>query len=235
MILHVDMDAFFAAVEQREDPRIRGKPVLVCGDPERRSVVAAASYEARPSGVRSGMPIGEARRLCPQAICVPGNPSKYVAVSLQLLELFKRVAPQVEPMSIDEAFLDLRGTSHDDRAAASVARELQEQVRSRFALTCSVGLGPNKLVAKMGATLEQQNGFTSLTLEGFRQRFWPEPVDALWGIGSRTASALQKLGIDSIGDLAQAAENLLSATFGINGPRMRYAARGEDESAVIPY
>jgi DNA polymerase-4 len=235
MILHVDMDAFFAAVEQLADPRIRGKPVLVCGDPSGRSVVAAASYEARPSGVRSGMPLATARRLCPEAVLVSGNPAKYVSISLSLLELFKRYTPVVEPFSIDEAFLDLRGTVRDGEEAARAARELQAEVDRKFALTCSVGLGPNKLVAKMGGSLMKPRGFTSLTREGFRRRFWSEPVQALWGIGEKTAVALGRIGIRTIGDLAQSPEESLSSLFGVNGPRMRFAARGEDESPVVPY
>jgi DNA polymerase-4 len=236
MILHVDMDAFFASVEQQADPRIRGKPVLVCGSPEGRSVVAAASYEARASGVHAGMPLGRARRLCPDAILVPGNPTKYVSISLALLELFKSYSPLVEPFSIDEAFLDFRGTDHDGEAAASAAAlALQAEVESRFALTCSVGLGPNKLVAKMGSSLMKPRGFTRLEVEGFRRKFWAEATTVLWGVGEETGKALLGLGIRTIGDLAHAQESLLSATFGVNGPRMRWAAWGEDESQVVPY
>src|SRR5262245_15967491 len=229
------MDAFFAAVEQRSDPRLIGKPVLVCGDPDGRSVVAAASYEARPFGVQAGMPVATARRLCPQAILVPGDPTKYVALSLRILEVLKEFSPFVEPMSIDEAFLDLKGTTHDGERAPTAVRELQRRIEHRFSLTCSVGLGPNKLIAKMGSSLQKPRGFTSLTLEQYRERFWPEPVSALWGIGEQTAKALNSIGISTLGDLAHAPENLLSATFGVNGPRLRFAARGEDESEVVPY
>lgn len=235
MILHVDMDAFFASVEQLADPRLRGRPVLVCGAPEGRSVVAAASYEARPAGVHAGMPLARARRLCPQAVLVPGDPSKYVSLSLSLLESFKRYSPQVEPFSIDEAFLDFRGTVHDGEAAAAAARALQAEVERRFSLTCSVGLGPNKLVAKMGSSLMKPRGFTWLTVEGFRQRFWPEPVQTLWGVGEETAKALEALGVRTVGDLAHAQPERLAELFGVNGPRLGAAARGEDESPVTPY
>jgi DNA polymerase IV len=235
VILHVDMDAFFASVEQRSDPRLLGKPVLVCGDPDGRSVVAAASYEARPYGVRAGMPVGQARRLCPHAELVPGDPSKYVALSHRILDLLKAFSPMVEPMSIDEAFLDLGGTTHDGERAPAAALELQRRIENRFSLTCSVGLGPNKLIAKMGSSLHKPRGFTALTVEQYRKHFWPEPVSALWGIGEQTAAALRRIGIHTLGDLAHAPETLLSATFGVNGPRLRYAARGEDESTVVPY
>lgn len=234
MILHVDMDAFFASIEQRDDPRIRGKPVLVCGA-DTRSVVAAASYEARPFGVHAGIPVTRARRLCPQAILVPGNPAKYVAASLRVFQICKRYTPLVEPTSIDEAFLDFAGTSHDGDRAGQAARSLQEEVEKEFSLTCSVGIGPNKLVAKMASSLMKPRGFTWLTVEGFRNRFWPEPTDAMWGVGEKTARALELLGIRTIGDLARAPECALSHAFGVNGPRLRYAARGEDETPVIPY
>ena len=235
MILHVDMDAFFASVEQRSDPRLLGKPVLVCGDPDSRSVVAAASYEARPYGVHAGMPTTTAKKLCPVAVMVPGDPTKYVSLSHRILEILKTVSPVVEPMSIDEAFVDLKGTVHDGEAAPRAACELQRKVEEHFALTCSIGLGPNKLIAKMGSSLQKPRGFTALTVEGYRERFWPQPVSALWGIGGQTAAALGKLGIQTLGDLAHAPEELLSATFGVNGPRLRFAARGEDESPVVPY
>jgi DNA polymerase-4 len=235
MILHVDMDAFFASVEQLSDPRLRGKPVLVCGDPDGRSVVAAASYEARPSGVRAGMPVRQALQLCPQAVLVPGDPTKYVSLSLRLLELFKRFTPLVEPMSIDEAFLDFQGTAFDGESASRAARSLQKEVEDQFSLTCSVGLGPNKLVAKMGSSLMKPKGFTLLTLEGFQRRFWPEEVQVLWGVGSETTKVLHHLGIHTIGDLANASQGILAKTFGVNGPRLHFAARGEDVSPVIPY
>ena len=132
MFLHIDMDAFYAAVEQRTDPRLAGKPVLVCGEPGTRSVVAAASYEARPFGVRSGMSVGEAIRRCPDAVLVPGNPTKYVSLSLRLLEHFKSISPLVEPMSIDEAFLDLRGTPNDGPGALPAAGRVQSEVERQF-------------------------------------------------------------------------------------------------------
>jgi DNA polymerase-4 len=235
MILHVDMDAFFAAVEQLSDPRTLGRPLLVCGDPEGRSVVAAASYEARPFGVHAGMPVRRARALCPEAVLVEGDPVKYVAISLRLLEVFKRFTPLVEPMSIDEAFLDLRGTPYDGARAPEAARALQGAVERETRLTCSVGIGPNKLVAKMASGLVKPRGLTALDLDEFRRRFWPQPAPVLWGIGEKTGEALAAIGIRTIGDLANAPEAALTTLFGVMGPRMRYAARGEDESAIVPY
>jgi DNA polymerase-4 len=235
VILHIDMDAFFAAVEQLSDPRLRGKPVLVCGDIESRSVVAAASYEARPFGVRSGMPARAARRLCPQGVFVPGNPAKYVSLSLEILEVLKEITPLIEPMSIDEAFLDLQGTRWDGARAEEAARRAQRAIAERFRLTCSVGVGPNKLVAKMASGVRKPNGVTALSQERFRERFWGLPLTEMWGIGEKTAAALARLGLRTIGELARAETGLLSKTFGIVGTRLRRAACGEDESPVIPY
>jgi DNA polymerase-4 len=235
MFLHIDMDAYFAAVEQRTDPRLKGKPVLVCGDPGTRSVVAAASYEARPFGVSAGMPVGEAVRRCPHAILVPGNPSKYVSLSLRLLDLFKSVSPLVEPMSIDEAFLDLRGTPNDGPGAFPAARKVQSEVERQFQLSCSVGIGPNKLVAKMASCIQKPRGITAMTKKQFREHYWEQEVSALWGIGEKSAAALARLGIATIGQLARADGGRLQHHFGIVGPRLRQAARGEDETPLIPY
>ena len=237
MILHVDMDAFFAAVEQASNPRLRGRPVIVCGDPDRRSTVATASYEARESGVTAGMSTGEARRRCPQGVFVEGDPEKYRSIALSLFELYKRITPAVEPFSIDEAFLDLAGTPYDaDGATAEGAgRTVQRWVREGLGLSASIGLGPNKLVAKMAAGIAKPAGLTRLDEDGFRRRWWPQPVAALWGIGEQTASALARLGIATVGDLAHAGEARLAAAFGVNGPRLKVAAWGEDASPVVPW
>src|SRR2546425_7245056 len=149
MILLVDMDAFFASVEQAHHPHLRGQPVIVCGDPRRRGVVTAASYEARPSGVRAGMALLEARRLCPEAHFVEGDPEKYVAISLALLNLYLLLTPDVEPFSVDEAFLAIGRAETTLEEGRAVAADLQQRIEERFALTASIGIGPNKLVAKM--------------------------------------------------------------------------------------
>src|SRR3989442_9074438 len=165
MILLVDMDAFFASVEQAHHPHLKGQPVIVCGDPGRRGVVTAASYEARPTGVRAGMPLQEARRLCPHAHYVEGNPDVYVEISLRLLELYTTFTPDVEPFSVDEAFLGLGGLVPPVRTlarAVDVARAVQHAVDTRFGLPCSIGVGPNKLVAKMAAGLKKPRGISAL-------------------------------------------------------------------------
>ncbi len=237
MILHVDMDAFFAAVEQAANPRLKGRPVVVCGDPDRRGTVATASYEARAFGVHAGMPTGEARRLCPGGVFVEGDPEKYRSISLYLLELYKRITPAVEPFSIDEAFLDLRGTAYGaSRATAEQAgHTIQRWVSERLGLSASIGIGPNKLIAKMAAGVVKPQGLTLLDEEAFRRRWWPLPVGALWGIGEQTVAALGRIGLVTVADLAHAPEARLAAAFGVNGPRMKVAAWGEDTTPVVPY
>ena len=235
MFLLVDMDAFFASVEQLHHPHLRGRPVIVCGDPARRGVVTAASYEARPSGVRAGMPLAEARRLCPDAAFVEGNPEKYVALSLRLLELYLTRTPDVEPFSVDEAFvgLDPRIVSLD--AAADAARSLQREIEERFHLTASIGVGPNKLVAKMASGLEKPRGLTALDEAGFCRVFWPRDVQELWGVGPKLAGRMRSLGLKTVGELAHAPDHVLKAAFGIIGPQLREAACGRDDTPLVPY
>jgi DNA polymerase-4 len=198
-------------------------------------VVAAASYEARPFGVSAGMSVRDAVAKCPHAVLVPGNPSKYVALSLRLLEIYKSISPLVEPMSIDEAFIDLRGTPGDGQQATRAAKVIQDQVEQRVQLTCSVGIGPNKLIAKMASRVKKPRGITLLTKKSFCDHSWDKEVTALWGIGEKTGPVLNGLGIRTVRDLAHADRGLLSKTFGINGPHMMQMARGEDDTPLVPY
>ncbi|MFM7231193.1 MAG: DNA polymerase IV [bacterium] len=238
MILLADMDAFFASVEQAHHPHLRGKPVIVCGDPNRRGVVTAASYEARPFGVRAGMPLGEAKRRCPHAEYVEGSPRKYVEKSLELLEIFLSVTPDVEPFSVDEAFLDLSrlpGRGDTPESAVAIARELQERIAREHGLGASFGIGPNKLIAKMASGLEKPRGLTVLDEESFRGVYWPKDVQELWGVGPKLAQRLKGMGIATVGALANAPERTLVRTFGVVGEHLREAAWGRDRSPVVPY
>ncbi len=234
-ILLADMDAFFASVEQLDDPRLRGRPVIVCGDPRRRGVVTAASYEARPSGVRAGMNLAEARRLCPEAEYVEGHPERYVALSLEVLQLYLSFTPAVEPFSVDEAFLGLDAKVTTTDEARTWAVRVQAAVAERFGLGVSVGAGPNKLVAKMAAGLRKPRGVTVLDEESFRREFWPLPAQELWGVGPKLAERMRSLGIVTVGDLARAPVPSLKSTFGIVGPSLREAAWGRDETPLVPY
>ncbi len=235
MILLVDMDAFFASVEQAHHPHLRGRPVVVCGDPGRRGVVTAASYEARPFGVRAGMPLAEARRLCPQAEYVEGSPQKYIGLSLQLLDLYLEFTPDVEPFSVDEAFVGLGPEAPTLQEGTEVARRIQSEIRARFDLGASIGVGPNKLVAKMASGVRKPAGLTALDEADFRETFWPEDVQAMWGIGPKLAGRMRALGIRTVGDLARAPEGVLQSSFGIIGPQLREAAHGRDETPLVPY
>ena len=238
MILLVDMDAFFASVEQAHHPHLRGKPIIVCGDPSRRGVVTAASYEARPFGVRAGMPLAEAKRLCPHAEYVEGSPQKYVEKSLELLEMFLTVTPDVEPFSVDEAFLDLRrlpGRGQTMESAKAIGRELQDRILATHGLGASIGIGPNKLIAKMASGVQKPRGLTALTEEEFRGVFWPQEVRALWGVGPKMREHLNGLGIATVKALAHAPVHLLKHHFGVVGEHLREAAWGRDQTPLVPY
>ena len=247
VVLHLDMDSFFASVEEKLNPRLKGKPILV-GGTERRGVVASANYAARPFGIRAGMPMAEAKRLCPHAVFVEGNPQKYVHTSLQVLDVLKSFTPAVEPFSIDEAFLDLTqvpyagkpGAEERDPAAIldsaiPVAHAIQRAVMRRVGLTATIGIAPNKYVAKMASGVQKPRGLTVLTLERYRIRFWDRGVEELWGIGEKTRVALSKLGIRTIGQLAKFPREFLTYHFGLNGENMQEAALGRDENPVVPY
>jgi DNA polymerase-4 len=234
-ILLVDMDAFFASVEQAHHPPLRGVPVVVCGDPDRRGVVTAASYEARPFGVRAGMPLQEARRLCPHAHYVEGHPDKYVETSLALLDLYLEHTPDVEPFSVDEAFLGLSGSRDSLAEGERLARELQRAIDARFGLPASVGVGTNKLVAKMASGVSKPRGLTVLDQERFRAHFGPRDVQELWGVGPRLAERLRSLGISTVGELARAPLPTLRGAFGVVGEHLREAAAGIDATPLVPY
>ncbi len=255
--MHLDMDAFFASVEEKMNPRLKGKPLCVGGELTRRGVVSSANYAARPFGIKAGMPVAEARRLCPHAVFVEGDPQKYVHLSLQILETLKSFTPAVEPFSIDEAFLDLTqvpyaGKPHaggphaeerDSAAAAAavvdsaipVARAIQRAVMRRTGLSATIGIAPNKYIAKMASGVQKPRGLTAFTVERYRAAFWPRSVQELWGIGEKTRSALATLGIRTVGQLAKFPRELLTYHFGLNGDHMRSAALGEDDSPVVPY
>jgi DNA polymerase-4 len=229
------MDAFFASVEQAHHPHLRGVPVIVCGDLMRRGVVTAASYEARPFGVHAGMALREARRLCPQAHYVEGNPDKYVEISLRLLELYLEHTPDVEPFSVDEAFVGLSGRLDSLAEGERLAGVLQDQVSTRFGLGASIGVGPNKLVAKMASGVRKPRGLTVLDEPRFRDMFWPREVQQLWGVGPKLAERMRSLGISTVGGLAAAPLPLLKGAFGIVGEQLREAARGHDRTPLTPY
>jgi DNA polymerase-4 len=228
------MDAFFASVEQLFNPHLRGKPVLICGDPDGRSVVATASYEARPFGIHCGMPVGEARRLCPHATLIEGDPGKYIHISLRVLELLQTVSPLVEPFSIDEAFVEVTGQVRTRPEILGLASRLQQRIQKTVGVTASIGMGPNKFVAKMASGVHKPEGLTCFSRQDFVRHFGPGPVGEIWGVGKATADSLELLGIRTVNDLARAPRELLSGTYGVVGPSLQRVATGQDDSPVVP-
>ena len=233
VIFHIDMDAFFSSIEQLSNPSLKGKPVIVCGDPNSRSVVATASYEARLFGLKSGMPVGRARQLCPHGIYVSGNPKKYVYTSVQILGVLRQYTSRVEPFSVDEAFLEFEDIGFS--GAPKVARKIMQRIHKEFGLTCSIGIGPNKIVAKMASELNKPNGLTVIEEGRFLDFLGNKDVTALWGIGEKTTVKLKNLGIRKVRDLALFPEPTLRKLFGEYGMYLKMTANGMDDSPVIPY
>jgi len=234
IILHVDMDAFYAAIEQRDRPELRGRPVIVGGTPEGRGVVSAASYEARKFGIHSAMPAARAVRLCPHGVFLSVDMPKYRAVSRELMAVLSRHSERIEQISVDEAFLDLTGRAADYREAARIAREIKRQVKSELKLTASVGVGPNKFLAKLGSDHRKPDGLVVIRPEESIGFLAPLPVGKLWGIGPKTAARLEARGLRTIGSLAAAAPEQLRALLGAWAEVVRELARGIDERPVEP-
>ncbi len=237
LIFHIDMDAFFASVEVMCRPKLKGKPVIVSGKPASRSVVAAASYAAREYGIRSGMSTVEAFRRCPHVIAVSGSPGQYIYVSLELLRIYKEHSTIVEPYSIDEAFVDMTGTECTWKNCEDVAREIKEKIRERFGpnLTASIGIGPNKLIAKMCGGMDKPDGITVIRPGEFSSVFHGLAVSEMWGIGAKTEIALNLMGVATIGELSNYPVAMLRRRFGIMGEVLHLMACGQDDTPVTPY
>ena len=232
VILHLDMDAFYAAVEIRENPQLAGKPLII-GHRGRRGVVSTCSYEARRFGVRSAMPSLTAERLCPEAIWLPGRMGLYVEVSRRIRAMMDDVTPLVEPLSIDEAFLDLTGIAASLEEGKESARRLKERIRRKEGLSASVGIAPNKFLAKIASDLEKPDGLVVLRLEDVVTRLHPLPVERLWGVGPKTAGRLHAAGIVTVADVTrvpkQGLEQAVGATLAQHVLRL---AHGEDDREV---
>lgn len=235
-IAHVDMDAFFAAVETLDHPEYRGKPLIVGGPRDsRRGVVSTCSYEARRYGVRSAMPLAEAARRCPEAIFVPGRMGRYAEVAQVVRRVFSEFSPVVEPVSIDEAFLDLTGTEHLHPSLEALGRQIKMRIAAATGgLTASVGLAPNKFLAKLASELRKPDGLVVLTDENLDAVLLPLPVGQLWGVGPKTAAELNRYGIRTVADLRKAPLAWLSERFGKFGPSLYQLARGLDDRPVDP-
>ena len=234
-IIHIDMDCFFAAIEQRDNPKLRGKPVVICGDPDRRSVVSTASYEARKYGINSGSSAFSARLRCPHAEFVEGNPDKYIFASSRLVKILKDYTSEVEIASVDEAFMDITGCETTVGPPESVAWSIKERVKSELGLTCSIGMASNKLIAKVASGLHKPDGLTVI-LPGEEQSFLSKlPVGKLYGVGEKTQQVLHNLGVQTVFDLTLVPKETLIRQFGVVGDCLYQMCRGIDDSPVIPY
>jgi DNA polymerase-4 len=240
-IIHADLDAFFASVEQLDNPELRGRPVVVGGSPQSRGVVAAASYEARAFGVRSALPMAAALRLCPEAVRVPPRFERYAEISHRVMDIFRRFTPLVEPISLDEAFLDVTEAVEEGRSiegpalsrAEALARALKERVRQEVGLTVSVGLASSRSVAKIASDMDKPDGLVVVPPGTERQFLAPLPVRSLWGVGPKTAERLAADSISTIGELAERSEEWARGLFGERGVDLIRLARGMDDSPVV--
>ena len=235
IIFHLDMDHFYTAVEERERPEIKGNPVIVGADPKEgkgRGVVSTSNYEARKSGVRSGMPISQAWRLCPEAVYLPPNFPLYIRVSGEIMELARKYADKFEQWGIDEAFLDVTSKVKDYSEAEALARKIKQEIKEKQNLTCSIGIGPNKLVAKIASDIQKPDGLTLVKEEDVEKFLAPLPVRKLLWVGGKTEAKLKALGVNTIGDLARYDPTALTSMFGVMGMQMHLMAKGTDRSEV---
>ena len=233
-IIHVDMDAFYASVEQRDDPQLRGRPVAVGGSPASRGVVAAASYEARRFGVRSAMPMARAVRLCPELAIVRPDFAKYKAASEKVMEILHAATPLVEPLSLDEAYLDVTENSWGEPLAMNVAMRIKREIRESLSLTASAGVAPNKFLAKIASGWEKPDGLTVIAPERVESFLQKLPVEALWGVGPVTARKLRAIGVVRLVDIRTVEQDLLESTVGSLADWLLKLSHGIDERPVQP-
>src|SRR3990172_3112328 len=234
MILHIDMDAFYASIEERDRPGLRGKPMVVGGNPDKRGVVAAANYTARRYGIHSAMPTSQAKRLCPNLIVLPPRHSYYAQVSQQIRDIFHRYTPLVEPLSLDEAFLDVKHSHLLFGEPADIGRRIKREIRDELKLTASVGVAHNKFLAKVASEAGKPDGILEVNPAGVQVFLDKLPVSKLWGVGKVGNQRLQNLGIHTIGDLRAQTPEMLEDLFGSWGGTLWELAHGKDNRQVVP-
>jgi DNA polymerase-4 len=234
-IIHIDMDAFYASVEQRDDPDLRCKPVAVGGSPQSRGVVAAASYEAREFGVRSAMPMARAVRLCPQLLIVPPDFARYKAASQGVMAILRSATPLVEPLSLDEAYLDVTENLWNEPLATAVAKKIKQRIVEELGLTASAGVAPNKFLAKIASGWRKPDGLTVIAPERVERFLQGLPVDALWGVGPVTAGKLRAAGIEKLVDVRTADPQTLKSAVGSYAEALRRMSFGDDPREVNPH
>ena len=233
VILHIDMNSFFASVEQAANPNLKGKPVVVTGS-QQRTVILTASYEARAFGVKTGMMLHEARRLCPDVIMVPADNRKYTHTSSQIMKMFHDYTPLVEVFSIDEAWIDVTGSLRLFGGAENIAYQLKSRIRHRFDITCSIGIAPNKLLAKLASEMKKPDGLTTIRPEDVSRVLEQLPIKELCGVGRKMERHLNMMSIYTCGELGRCDEGRLTRKFGLIGTRLKQMGQGIDDSPVIP-
>jgi DNA polymerase-4 len=234
VIFHVDMNSFFASVEMAFDPSLKGKPVAIAGNPEeRRGIVVTSSYEARKFGVRTTMPVGEAKRLCPSLIVLRPNFERYRTASKEMFRILADVTELVQPVSIDEGYMDITGCV-DRGSPPSIAEGIQKRILDELDLPCSIGMAPNKFLAKMASDMKKPMGITILRKRDLEHKLWPLPMNEMYGVGEKTAQKLKRIGVLTIGDLAKHPVIELKQVLGINGERLQQRANGVDNRPVDP-
>jgi len=234
-ILHIDMDAFFAAVEEKRHPELKGKPVVIggSGDPTKRGVVSTASYEARKYGIHSALPLRTAYKLCPEAVFLPVDYEEYSRVSEIIKDILREISTIMEDVGMDEAFLDI---SDDPRPPEEIAQEIKERIKIKTGLTCSIGIASNKLLAKIASDMQKPDGLTIIKEQDIASRIWPLPVRKLWGVGPKTEASLKEIGINSIGELASMPLDRLIEHYGESyGHYLHEASQGMDESPLVTH
>ncbi|MFB1098911.1 DNA polymerase IV [Terribacillus sp. JSM ZJ617] len=233
-IFHVDMNSFYASVEMAFDPSLRGKPLAICGNPaERKGIVVTSSYEARKKGVRTTMTLWEARRLCPELLVLRPNFERYRKASSEMFKILQEVTPVIQPVSIDEGYMDVTDCAHLG-SSLEIAQSLQERIMKELDLPCSIGIAPNKFLAKMASDMKKPLGITVLRKRDIPELLWPLPIEEMHGVGEKTAEKMRSLGIKTIGDLAQKDIYQLKRVFGVNGERLANRANGLDDRPVDP-
>ena len=233
MIIHIDMDAFYASVEIRDNPQLQGKPIVVGGSPQGRGVVSAANYVARQFGVHSAMPAAQAIRLCPEAVFVKPRMDRYVNVSRQIREIFNRFTPLVEPISLDEAFLDVSGSESLFGTATEIAQQVKRVISEELDLVASVGVAPNKFVAKVASDLDKPNGLVVVSPDQVQPFLDPLAIRRVWGIGPKTEAKFQQLGVSTVAGIRGLSKKVLEARFGLNADHFWRLSRGLDSRPVV--
>ncbi|MCA1009605.1 DNA polymerase IV [Halobacillus halophilus] len=234
VILHVDMNSFYASVEMAFDPKLKGKPLAIAGNPEeRRGIVVTSSYEARKFGVKTTMPVGEARRLCPELMVMRPNFERYRTASKEMFKILADVTSLVQPVSIDEGYMDITNCASQG-SPPEIAERIQQRIADELDLPCSIGIAPNKFLAKMASDMKKPMGITILRKRDLQNKLWPLPIEEMYGVGDKTAEKLRRIKVETIGDLAVHSVLELKRLLGINGERLQNRANGDDQRPVDP-